>query len=80
MPTYRIKEGVRLMENGKPKGSANTKYNKSHTVLITARLNLSTDADILAFLESVPNKQGLIKELLRDYMTKYAELNKTETN
>ena len=37
---------------------------------IKFELNKNTDADILDFLESVPNKQGLIKKLLREEMAR----------
>ena len=46
------------------------KYNKANTVQVPIRLNKGTDADILAHLESVQNKQGYIKELIRRDMTK----------
>ena len=44
---------------------ANSKYNKTHTKSVAFRLNLVTDADIIEKLESVPNKQGYFKELIR---------------
>ena len=44
-------------------------YNKKQTTLITIRLNNDSDADIFSYLNSIPNKQGLIKELLRTRMT-----------
>ena len=44
---------------------ANTKYNKSHTKQVPLRFNLKTDADILEKLDSVPNKLGYIKSLIR---------------
>ena len=31
-------------------------------------LNKETDADIIEFLESVENKNGLLKDLVREYM------------
>lgn len=43
---------------------AAAKYNKEHTRLITLRLT-QHDADILARLDAVPNKQGYIKSLIR---------------
>ena len=43
-------------------------YNKKQTTLITIRLNNDSDADILSYLNSVQNKQGLIKALLRTRM------------
>ena len=45
-----------------------TKWKKKNTTLITVRLNKYTDADILKFLNSLDNKQGLIKSLLRTEM------------
>ena len=43
---------------------ANVKYNREKTTLITIRLT-QHDADILAKLDEVPNKQGYIKDLIR---------------
>lgn len=45
---------------------AREKYEKINTVQFKMKLNRNTDADILAKLESVDNKQGYIKELIRD--------------
>ena len=42
-----------------------TKYNKQYLTTITLRLNKKTDADILNKLDNVPNKQGYIKQLIR---------------
>ena len=44
------------------------KYDAANTVQIRLKLNRKTDADILQLLESVDNKQGLIKQLLREYI------------
>lgn len=44
------------------------KYNRSHTVQIPIRLNLKTDADIIAHLQGIENKQGYIKDLIRKDM------------
>ena len=44
------------------------KYDAANTVQIRLKLNRKTDADILRLLESVDNKQGLIKQLLREYI------------
>lgn len=41
------------------------RYDRNNTKRLYIKLNLKTDADILAYLESVPNKQGKIKELIR---------------
>lgn len=42
------------------------KYDAANTTKITMKLNLKTDADILARLEAVGNKQGYIKRLIRE--------------
>lgn len=42
------------------------KYDATHTRQIKMKLNLETDADILAWLDRQPNKQGSIKEAIRD--------------
>ena len=47
------------------KSKYNTEYNKANTVVINIRLNKKTDVDIITALESVNNKSGLIKWLLR---------------
>lgn len=47
---------------------AANKYNATHTKIIPIRLNLETDADILAQLESVSSKMGYIKNLIRKDM------------
>ena len=41
------------------------KYDAVNTKQIKLKLNKRTDADILEALESVPNKQGYIKSLIR---------------
>ena len=41
------------------------KYDAANTVQVKMKLNTKTDADILAKLDRVPNKQGYIKELIR---------------
>lgn len=44
---------------------ASAKYDKVNTKTMLLKFNLKTDADILAHLETVGNKQGFIKELIR---------------
>jgi hypothetical protein len=41
------------------------RYDAENTRAIKLKLNIKTDADILAKLESVQSKQGYIKELIR---------------
>lgn len=45
---------------------AQIKYDAGQTVQIKMKLNKKTDADILRKLDSVANKQGYIKKLIRD--------------
>lgn len=47
-----------------------TKFTKEKTVSVNLRLNKSTDADIIAKLETVPSKMGYIKALIRADMAK----------
>ncbi len=42
------------------------KYQKANTTQIKLSLNNKTDADIITKLDSVPNKQGYIKGLIRE--------------
>ena len=41
------------------------KYNARMTKQFCLRMNLKTDADVIEALNSVPNKQGYIKTLIR---------------
>ena len=45
---------------------ANSKYDKAHTKPIMLKLNRTNDADILAKLDDMDNKQGYIKRLIRE--------------
>lgn len=49
---------------------ANERYDKENTVRLSLKLNKTTDADILAKLESVESKQGYIKDLIRQDIKK----------
>ena len=49
---------------------AKKKWQKENTVGISARLSKNTDADIIAFMQSRPEKPAtLIKIALREYIT-----------
>lgn len=50
---------------------ASIKYDNANTRQIKMKLNLKTDADILEKLDSVPNKQGYIKTLIRKDMIEH---------
>lgn len=53
------------MANSEARLRANKKYDDANTRQIKIKLNLKTDADVLHALDSVPNKQGYIKALIR---------------
>lgn len=42
-----------------------TDWNKTHTTRVAIKLANTTDADIIAWLDAQPNKQGYIKSLIR---------------
>ena len=44
---------------------ASEKYDKLNTKQVVLKLNKKTDADILKHLDSLDNKQGYIKKLIR---------------
>lgn len=50
------------------KKRTNMAYDREHTKLIGMKLNLKTDADILAFLATKENVQGYLKDLIRKDM------------
>lgn len=49
---------------------ANAKYDAAHTVQFKMKLNTTTDADVLKRLGEVENKQGYVKDLIRDDIRK----------
>lgn len=49
---------------------ANKKYEAENTRQVHLKLNIRTDEDILRKLDSVPNKQGYIKRLIRAELKK----------
>ena len=46
------------------------RYHKAHTVSIAIRLMKNTEQDIIQKLDSVPNKAGYIKQLIRQDIAK----------
>ena len=44
------------------------KYDRETTKRVYIKLNKNTDKDILDYLDSIQNKQGYIKELIRKDM------------
>lgn len=69
-----FKQAVTIMgrtEQGKLNAAlSKAKYDKEYTTQQSFKLNRNTDADILKWLESIPNKQGYIKALIREDMKK----------
>ena len=53
---------------------AQYKYDKSNTQQVMLKLNRNTDADILMKLDSMENRQGYIKELVRKDMREEGEI------
>lgn len=49
-----------------PETKARAAWEAAHTTRITTKINHNTDADILEKLATVPNKQGYIKQLIRE--------------
>lgn len=43
------------------------RYDRKNTVQIKLKLNKKTDADILELLDGCGNKQGFIKDLIRNF-------------
>lgn len=54
-----------IMATSEAQMRANAKYDANNTLQVKMKLNKTTDADIITKLESVKNKQGYIKELIR---------------
>lgn len=54
---------------------AQKRYHEENVVRIPFNLNKKTDADILAYLDTVHNRQGYIKALIREDM----ERDRTDT-
>ena len=55
-------------EKKQAKNRSNLKYIANSTTNVSLRLFNSTDADIIAYLSGVENKNGLLKALLRRHM------------
>lgn len=53
------------MEENNKQSQYSMKYDQKNTQRIYLKFNLKTDADILEKLDSVKNKQGYIKDLIR---------------
>ncbi len=63
----RVKKGARFMTKT-PQYIVD--YRKRAFMRMSLDLNRNTDADIIEFLESVDNKRGFIRQLIRDEMAR----------
>lgn len=45
-------------------------YDTANTIKVSLKLNKKTDADIISYLDSVENKQGTIKQLIRNEISR----------
>lgn len=52
---------------------AREKYDAQNTRKYGLKLNTVTDADLIEYLDGVPNKQGAIKAALREHIGKRTE-------
>jgi predicted nucleic-acid-binding protein len=52
------------------KYTSQEKYQKENIQRVVLKLNKKTDADILDWLDSLDNKQGSIKEVIRQHLNK----------
>ena len=46
------------------------KYQKENISRVVLKLNKKTDSDLLEWIETLDNKQGAIKEILRQHINK----------
>lgn len=52
------------------KYASQEKYQKENIQRVVLKLNKKTDADILDWLDALDNKQGSIKEVIREHLNK----------
>jgi len=57
-------------EAARARTQAQAKYDKSHTTGFYMKLNTGTDQDILEWLEKQGSKQGAIKQLIREEISR----------
>lgn len=54
--------------------AAQKKYDAQNTRVYTFKLNNKTDADLITYLDGVPNKQGAIKAALREHIKRRKDM------
>ena len=52
---------------------AQAKFKKTGTKRYLLEFNRNNDADVIAYLDAQSNRQGLIKQLIREHMNKGSE-------
>jgi hypothetical protein len=50
--------------------AASNKYNKANTKAYTFRLDLTYDKELIQYMETLENKSGWFKEIIRQEMAK----------
>ena len=50
---------------GTKRTECQNRYDKEHCVQFKMKYNRTTDAEIIEFLQALPNKQGFLRELLK---------------
>ena len=75
--TIKEQRRERYKQNSEETITQQVSYNKAHTKLYTFRSMNTTDADIIAYLDSLENKAGYIKELIRADILKHKEEEQT---
>lgn len=59
---------------------ATLKYDEKYAKQVALKLNTKTDADIFCRLDEVGNKQGYIKQLIRDDIKRIKDEKETNKN
>ena len=57
---------MRSEEGKRKQAEYQARHDKECTRRLSCKLNIKTDADILSWLDQLPNKQGYVKQLIRD--------------
>ena len=64
--------------SSKAQQKASAKYDNAHTRQVKFKFNLTNDADILAKLDTVNNRQGYVKQLIRNDLQGDGDILSTE--
>ena len=70
---YTSPKGGNTMPVSEKKKASNAKWDAANTRQYKLKLNLRTDADILAKLDATDNVQGYIKQLIREDMKRESD-------